>query len=667
MRILLLLLGSLVLAGFSRGEEPSRPYSITEEREPCSNYTPLRRPHFGDTHVHTAFSFDANIQGTRNTPGDAYAFAQGARMGIQPYDDQGQPLRYIQLDRPLDFTAVTDHAEFLGEIRICTTPGSDGYWHPVCIGHRHRPQLSFATLAAYGMVAKKRWSMCGDNLENCQDTYRQVWQEVQDYAEEAYDRSSECSFTSFVGYEWTGSVAAGSNLHRNVLFRNEKVPAVPLSWVESDSAVQLWDYLERDCANDLPGCDAVFIPHNPNLSAGLMFETARLDSDTIPSDPVSAEEAARRAHWEPLLEIMQHKGSSECDNRNGWVEDEFCGFEKLGYDSFAGKNTGTAADGGMDWVRYFVPDDLDRETRPPDPSNFARYALKKGLQQQAELGVNSFRYGFIASTDSHIAAPGLTGERNHPGHGGAGMGARDGVPQGLPDELEFNPGGLAVLWAEENSRDALFAAMRRREAYGTSGTRPVLRFFGGWDYADGLCEAPDMVATGYAQGVPMGGELAPPPQAQQGGPKFLLAASQDPGSPQQPGTPLQRIQVVKGWYAEGELRERVLDVAGGANGATVDTVTCEQSGAGSQNLCAVWQDDDFDPQAQAFYYARLLENPSCRWSQHLCLAAGVQCDVPASIGPGMAGCCAAEHQPVQQERAWSSPIWYTPGPAAAPR
>ncbi len=660
MRILWAFFVGLTLATQGIGQEYQRPYSITEEREPCVDYTPLKRPHFGDTHVHTTFSFDANSQDTRNNPSDAYRFAKGGRMAIQPYDENGKALRHIQLDRPLDFTAVTDHAEFLGEVRVCSTPGTDGYYHPVCMINRSFPDLMFATLAAYGLSGKQRWGMCGEGLKNCADTVNTVWQEVQDYTEAAYDRSSNCDFTSFVGYEWTGTVGSGQNLHHNVIFRNKNVPAYPLGWIESPSSVALWDYLEQECVEGTPGCDAVFIPHNSNLSGGLMFETARVEGTEVPPEPVTAEEAARRARWEPLFEIMQHKGSSECDNRNGWETDEFCGFEKMGYDSFGGKNTGMAADGNLEWLQMFTSEDSLPVTKLPEPSNYMRYGLKKGLQQQAELGVNSFKFGIIASTDTHIAAPGLTAERSHPGHGGAGMGSRDGVPQGLPDELEYGPGGLAVLWAEENTRDALFAAMQRREAYGTSGTRPVVRFFGGWEYDQDLCRSPDLVAQGYAKGVPMGGDLKPAPETHQAGPVFVASAVQDPGSPNEPGTPLQRIQVIKGWYEDGALKEQVLDIAGGANGASVDIDTCEQSGAGYQKLCSVWQDKHFNPASQAFYYTRVLENPSCRWSQHICVAAKVSCDDPSTISPGLEGCCAADHRPAQQERAWSSPIWYTP-------
>lgn len=641
-------------------QEPARPYTATEQRAPCDNYDPLRRPHFGDTHVHTAWSFDASSQDTRNKPLDAYNFAKGGTMGIQPYEDAGKALREIQLDRPLDFTAVTDHSEFLGEIRMCTTPGAKGYWHPVCVAHRWMPQLTFGTLAAYGLSGKNRWGFCGEDNSACFAAAADTWQDIQQAAEQAYDRSSECSFTSFVGYEWTASVGSGQNLHHNVVFRNAKVPARALSWIESPSQVELWDYLEQECVADLPGCDAIAIPHNSNLSGGLIFETARVSDATVPPEPVTVEEARRRAHWNPIIEMMQHKGSSECDNRTSlWREDEYCNFEKMGYDSFGGKNTGMAEGGSLDWLTLFVDDDALPVTKLPDETNFVRYALKKGLQQQAELGANSLKFGFIGSTDTHIAAPGLAMEKNHPGHGGAGMGSRDGVPEGLPDELEYGPGGLAVVYAEENTRDAIFAGMRRREVYATSGTRPTLRVFGGWDYDAELCSAPDLVAQGYAGGVPMGGDLPPQPSPEST-PQLVVSVQHDAGTADYPGNLLQRVQLIKGWYEGGELREQVLDIAGGDNDASVDINTCEQRGGGHQQLCQVWRDPSFNPNAQAFYYTRVLENPSCRWSQRICVDAGVRCDNPDSIPPGMENCCAADHQKVIQERAWSSPIWYTP-------
>ncbi|MCB1690259.1 MAG: DUF3604 domain-containing protein [Halioglobus sp.] len=647
-------------AGLVAAENQPPPFARTEAREPCRDYTAERRPHFGDFHVHTAWSFDANSQDTRNKPADAYRFARGEPIGIQPYDEDGNATRTIKLDRPLDFTAVTDHSEFMGEMRMCTIEGSPGYWHPACIAHRYIPQLSFFTFAARGMAYKSRWGFCGDNNETCFAEAADTWQDIQRDTENAYDRSSDCRFTSFVGYEWTASAETGQNLHHNVIFRNAQVPDRALSWIETPSQVQLWDYLDEECVAGKPGCDAVVIPHNSNISGGLMFATARITNKDIPADPVTAEEATRRARWNTLFEVMQHKGASECDSRLPvWSEDEYCNFELMGYDRFGGKNTGQVRFAAFDWLSPLLGEDMVPVTTPPAETNFLRYALKKGLKQQQELGVNSFKFGLISSTDTHIAAPGLTMEKNHPGHGGAGMGAREGVPVGLPDELEYGPGGLAVLYAEENSRDALFAAMQRREAYATSGTRPVVRFFGGWDYPDNLCSADDMVAQGYAGGVPMGGDL-PPATATGRAPRFLVSAGMDNGTAEYPGSPLQRIQLIKGWYAGGELHEQVLDVAGGDNNASVDIHTCEPSGIGHPQLCSVWEDSDFDPAVPAFYYTRVLENPTCRWSQRICADAGIRCDDPQSIPEGMENCCSVDHQKVIQERAWSSPIWYTP-------
>ena len=447
--------------------------------------------------MHTAYSFDASSQDTRNTPRDAYRFAKGEPLGIQPYDDADRPTRTIRLDRPLDFVAVSDHSEFLGEVDLCTTRDSGSYWHPVCIAHRNLPVAGFVLFGWRGLIEKQRWGLCGDEDERCLTAALGVWKKIQDAAEEAYDRSSQCGFTSFVGYEWTASVGRGVNLHRNVIFRNAQVPPLPSSWIDTPSAADLWDRLERSCLEGTPGCDVLTIPHNSNLGGGLMFETAYLASEEVPGVPDGVE-VGRRNKWEPLIEVMQHKGDSECDSRLApWSSDELCGFEKLPYDRFGGK-TGS-----------FIEAEL------PEAPNYVRFALGRGLSLGEELGVNPFQYGFIASTDTHIAAPGLTAERDHPGHGGAGRAAQGGEPEagGFADDLEFGPGGLAVVWAEENSRDAIFAAMRRRETYGTSGTRPVLRFFGGWEYPENLCEDPNLVAQGYAGGVPMGGKLARPEAA----------------------------------------------------------------------------------------------------------------------------------------------------------
>jgi len=635
--------GASASPDLERGKD-TRPYETTEQREACASYDPLKRPLFGDTHVHTAYSFDANSQNTRNTPRDAYRFAKGERMGIQPYDDTGEPQRFIQLDRPLDFVAISDHAALLGEIDICTTRGTWLYWHPVCVAHRSSSDLSIMLLGGRALGFRSRWGFCGDEGELCLEHAASVWKEIGLAAEEAYDRSASCEFTSFVGYEWTASIDTGSNLHRNVIFRNERVPRLPTSWIETPSAHDLWDHLQRDCTEAGEGCDVLTIPHNSNISSGLMFRSAKLEGSELPLPEVDATEARRRQRMEPLVEIMQHKGSSECDVVAGWSNDETCGFETLAYDSFGGGRPS-----------LFTP-----APRLPEANNFVRWALTEGLRQQQDMGVNGLKYGIIASTDTHIAAPGLTAEtEDHPGHGGFGKGEGAATPREFADNFEFGPGGLAVVWAEENSRDSIFEAMLRRETYGTSGTRPIVRFFGGWSYPGDLCESADMVARGYAGGVPMGSDLEVRP-SKGGAPRFIVSAMRDPGSAALASLPLQRVQIVKGWLENGEHREQVFEVAGGDNGASVDLATCEPKGSGATSLCSVWTDPEFDATSPAFYYARVFENPSCRWSQYTCNAAGVDCSDPGSVPEGLAACCSESHKASIQERAWTSPIWYTP-------
>jgi hypothetical protein len=288
-----------------------------------------------------------------------------------------------------------------------------------------------------------------------------------------------------------------------------------------------------------------------------------------------------------------------------------------------------------------------------------REALKKGLLQDENGVGNSLKYGIIASTDTHLGTPGLTAEDESKGHGGAGNSASTGVPIGLPDNFEFNPGGLAVVWAEENARDSLYAAMTRRETYGTSGTRPVLRFFGGWSYGEQMCDDDGFASAGYEGGVPMGSDLAARPDSA-GSPLFAVQAMQDPGTSEHPGTALDRVQIVKGWIEDGSTREKVYDVAGGNLRASVNPRTCRTNGSGHSSLCTVWSDPDFDAEQRAFYYARVLENPVCRWSQKICVEAKVNCLWPNKVHPGFAACCSKAHRKVVQERAWSSPIWYTP-------
>jgi len=404
--------------------------------------------------------------------------------------------------------------------------------------------------------------------------------------------------------------------------------------METRSVSDLWDALERDCSSRT-GCAFLTIPHNSNLSDGLMFESARMTDPKERGLAIDATEAERRARLEPQVEIMQHKGDSEC-LPGGPSGDELCGFEKLPFGSLV---TGPGR-------------------TPPRRSGMVRSALLRGLELEARTGTNPFRFGLVASTDTHRAAAGAVDERIPVGHGGASP--RPGSPT---EDPAFSPGGLAVVYAEENTRDSIFAALLRRESYATSGSRPLVRFFGGWELPSDLCSSPSLVAQGYRRGVAMGGELRPQPSGEPA-PTFVVSALRDPGSADAAAGLLQRIQVIKGWVdGEGETHRAIVDVVGGSNGASVDTRTCEARGPGARSLCAVWSDPDFDPSERAFYYARVLENPRCRWSQYQCLDEGVDCAEPKPGDRMHEICCSELHRPVIQERAWTSPIWYSPPPA----
>ena len=632
------------------------PWQRTEVRQPCAAFDIYRQPFFGDTHVHTAYSSDAVFAGTVEDPRGAYRFAQGQTIGLPPYDALGAPTRTAQLRRPLDFTAVTDHAEQFGEIQICLTPGYPGYDSTDCVAARNQlatpppalpnllpPPAVISFLLGYGVLTPpQRFPWCGAGDADCLAEASLVWQDEQAAAEEFYDRTAACAFTTFVAYEWSGQ-PGGNNLHRNVIFRNAVVPAMPTSYMEQSTPQGLWNTLHTDCLDTTSGCDVLAIPHNPNVSGGLMF--APVGANNV---PLTATDAAFRSSMEPLVEMNQHKGDSECRPGVGGATDEVCGFEK------------------NNRLQLFNPISNPNQTFPP--LNYVRNALKEGLVQEQLLGVNPFKLGMIGSTDTHNATPGATEERDFGANGHLGL--RDHANPAFmlarvtPAGIEGNPGGLAVVWAEENSRDALFSAMRRREVYATSGNRPILRFFGGRE--SGLrCGTPDFVAQGYRGGVPMGGDLGRVNGSRS--PRFGVLAFKDPGTPSSPGAQLQRIQIVKGWVdAGGQSHEKVIDVAGSADDAgSVDTATCTPNGVGADSLCAVWSDPEFDAAERAFYYARVLEVSTCRWSTYLCNAQGIDCS--GSVPSGYEECCNAAVPKTIQERAWSSPIWYHPEGVASVR
>ncbi len=634
----------LAFATTAAAELPQQDWTRTETRADCGSYSALRSPFFGETHIHTSFSGDAAFVRVRTTPRDAYMFAQGLQIGLPPYDAMDQPTRFAQLHRPLDFTAVTDHAEFLGEIRTCLTVGLPGYDDQICQDVRTElasppaginapiPLVVIAFQNTIQSATPMRLGLCGAGDVNCTTQAALVWQDELDAAEEFYDRTAACAFTTFPAYEWTNNLN-GFNLHRNIIFRNAEVPGLPTSYYEQPLVEGLFGALETECLDQPGNCDFVSIPHNSNASGGLMFESKNGDGS-----PLTKADAERRAGHEPLVEIFQHKGSSECHPVNS-PNDELCGFEQLKRLQLFGNASTTVV---------------------PPGRNFVRNALGEGLRQENLLGANPFQLGFVGSTDGHSSLVGATVEDDFATNGHLGI--RDASAENIlsrvgPGGITTNGGGLAVLWAEENSRDALFAAMRRREAYATSGTRPIVRFFGGRP-PKGVCDDPDFVEEGYTRGVPMGGELGP--VLGRKSPRFAVMAMQDPGGGGEPSTPLQRIQIVKGWVDDSGAHERVFDAAGSTHSPEVDIDTCAPVTGGSASLCTVWEDPTFRPNERAFYYARVLENPICRWSTKLCNSLGVDCSNPGSVPAIYSECCTDLADKTIQERAWTSPIYYQP-------
>ena len=590
-----------------------------------------RHAYFGDLHIHTQNSTDSHTFGVRATPDDAYRFAKGEALA--------HPLGYsIRLrGGPLDFLAVTDHAEYLGVARALADPGHPLGSHPVAVKMRSGdPKDRWeAGRALDGWVRGNPVSGL-DPLP----VVRSIWQETVAAAERHDDPGR---FTTFVAYEFSPT-PGGVNLHRNVIFSGNDVPALPFSALDSLNPEDLWTWLDEQRAN---GIEALAIPHNSNWSQGKMFE--RTD---WAGEPIDAAYAEQRRRNEPLVEITQGKGTSETHPALS-PNDEWADFEIWRKNSMA-----FGEDGSVSFAEGATT------------GAYARDALRTGLEIEREIAANPYLFGFIGASDGHNAA-GSVEEDQHFGHAGS----IDGTPAArlsLPDRqqgqsqigleletIEWGSSGLTGVWAEENARKSIYAALRRKETFATSGPRIRVRFFAGYDYPDDLPNQHHAAERAYAGGVPMGGELAAHPG---NAPRFFVQAARDPREAW-----LQRAQVVKSWIDEsGETHERLFDVAC-SNGLTPDPKThrCPDNGAsvdlddcsisldkGDVELVTLWSDPTFDPTERALYYARVLQNPTCRWSTWDAIRIGVEptSKVPATI----------------QERAWSSPIWIAPAVRGLP-
>jgi len=620
------------------------------ERAPCNHYNEQRSAWFGDLHVHTAVSNDAFSFDVRVDPDGAYRYAFGETIHLPLGDDF--KARAVQIDRPLDFAGVTDHAEFLGEAKLCHDPESGVYDAEFCQvfreGTGREPALLTKIMAP---ISLRDSEVCGGDGQRCGEAAESMWRDNIATAEKWNDTSENCERTAFVAYEYS-SFRMGSNLHRNVIFRNAVVPQRPVSYLDAIREWDLWRILKERCIDGSELCDVLAIPHNSNISNGRMFS---IDYAGAWSDEARAARAKLRMEVEPVIEIMQHKGDSEC--RNGLTgvlggTDELCDFEKfenLAFTSITGTpDVDDCYSGPLeDWVPHLGPNCLTR-------NSYVRYALTEGLVQEESIGVNPFKFGITASTDTHNGLAGGVMEKSFPGHLGNGDSTavqRVQFNREIAGNTSNNPGGLIGVWAEQNTRDSIFDSIRRKEVFGTSGPRIQPRFFGGWDLPADLCSDPEMIARAYEAGVPMGSDL---PAANAAAPSFVVSALADAGTPAYPGVPLQRLQIIKGWAdGEGNHHQRVFEVAGAPdNGAAVDLNTCEPQGDGFAQLCAVWKDPEFDAKQSAVYYLRAVENPSCRYSTWQCLT------IPDDEKP--ADCADPQMPPVIQERAWSSPIWYTP-------
>ncbi|MBT0666758.1 DUF3604 domain-containing protein [Novosphingobium profundi] len=601
---------SLGLAGCSGDKAPVPDVSegsAQAQAEADVPQNPLKEAYFGETHVHTGVSMDAFIGGNRLTPDDAYRFATGEEIMVNG--------SMHKIKRPLDFAAVTDHAEFMGEAYSLMTPGAPGYDDPVAKSFREASDLKTA-LGLYGKYVLAPLAGGGSphpaffqGAEAIKTTWKKNWDATEKYYKPG-------TFTTIHAYEWT-SAPGGANLHRNVLFRDNHVPDMPFSSNESSDPEQLWAWMKAQRAK---GMKLFAMPHNSNESKGLLFTEA-----TLSGKPITKDYAETRASMEPLIEMMQIKGNSEVVP-DFWPADEFADFEN---------------------ARSLQ----DYNGRTFKKQNFVRWGLGRGLKYKADLGINPFKYGFVGGTDSHNGAPSNVEENNWlvGSHGLADKTAEIRAAAILEGEMkvsDLNPGALTGVWATSNTRGAIWDSMAAKETFATSGPRMKVRAFAGQGFAAKYASYSELVKAGYAKGVPMGGNYTGDKA-----PQILVWAVKDPIGPN-----LDRIQIVKGWYENGEIKDKVFNVVASGQrlrpdgsvvpiDAPIDRKTGKfNAQKGDPELSGVWTDPDYDPAQQAYYYIRVLQLPTARWSLYDELRAGVKFapDVKREI----------------VERAWGSPIWH---------
>ncbi len=616
---------------------------------------PARNPnmnlYWGELHVHTKESFDATLFGDTLGIEDAYRFAKG-----EPLSNAGGEV--MQLTRPLDFVAITDHAEGFGTRTHCDNPKLSVVDRAVCWFVNQPNPVIFKLLVGrvrgtaepgdpskpagvYQQTTRQHpkpgaFPSCklGDGTpERCYKNSATDWARYVDLADSYYEPGT---LTTLIGYEFSPGLPDQGSNHRNVIFRSDHVPVRAISSLDVPNEVELLKGLEHDCTN---GCDFLTIPHNPNKSWGLMYSHFTWDGKRY-----SESDWRLRQQREPLAEIVQVKGAQECALGVG-ATDEECGFEQVLAPCLAGELTGCAFQ-----------------------TSFVRQGLKVGLELEQELGFNPLQVGFIGATDSHNSNPGDVEEWDFRGAVGAVTSSafrrlRDDGPEGekaYKSRLKFHTaGGIAAVWAPENTREAIFDALARRETYATSGPRMAVRFYAGWDIDEAIVQDEKPFQALMENGVPMGGVLHPNVHTdaeRKGSPGFFVWATRDPID-----APLQRVQMIKGWIdTQGQTHEQVVDIACADgltvdpetgrcpdNGARVDLKTCSFSpGSGADELKTLWHDPDYDPNQSAFYYVRVLMNPTCRWSSYDAIRLGREPDprVPATL----------------RERAWTSPIWLVP-------